>query len=102
MINSRLKTRFKNIFAWPIDHEIYGDKHQARKQNIALTTLSRPQRPTLHDWRLCSVKIYFLHAQVDFEPVRVSQLNAERNWKHQDWGDDQDYLLLQLPVNIMV
>ena len=39
--------------------------------------------------------MYFLHAQVDFESVRVSQLNAERNWKHQDWGDDQaeDYLL---------
>ena len=93
MTNGRLKTRFKNIFAWPIDHEIYGNKHQARKQNIALTTLSRPQRPTLHDWRLCSVKIYFLLGQVDFESVRVSQLNAERlsarNWQHQDWGDDQ-------------
>ena len=92
-INGRLKTRFKNSFVWFIGHEISGNKHQARKQNIPLTTLSRPQRPTLHDWRLCSVKIYFLLGQVDFESVRVSQLNAERlsarNWQHQDWGDDQ-------------
>ena len=66
---------------------------KVKKQNISLTTLSRLQRPTLHDWRLCSIKVYFLLGQIDFESVRVSQLNAEqlsaRNWQHQDWVDDQ-------------
>ena len=93
IINGRLKTRFKKSIVWHINHEISGSKHQGRKQNIPLTTLSRLQRQTLHDWRLCSVKVYFLFGQVDFESLRVSQLNAEwlsaRNWQHQDWVDDQ-------------
>ena len=93
MINGRLKTSFKNSIVWRIDHEISGNKHQGRKHNIPLTTLSRLQRPTLHDWRLCSVKIYLLLGQVDFESVRISQLSDERlsarYWKHQDWVDDQ-------------
>ena len=36
MINSSLKTRFKNSFVWGIDHEISGNKHQGRMYHSPL------------------------------------------------------------------
>ena len=95
IINGRLKTRFKNSFVRCIDHEISGNKHQARKQNIPLTSFTASKADTPWLKALQHKKIFSPWPGRLWIGARVSQLNAERNWKLQDWGDDQaeDHLL---------